>query len=373
LANRPELRRQKWEIRSLELQLTAAKNLSRPRLDLVSQYRINGFGDQLLGEEDDDGFTDAGYASAYEVLTQGDNTGWGAGLQFSMPLGLRLARAQVRNYELRLRKARSVLQEQEQEIARELNNAILEMDRWYLLAESGAKRATVAADFTDTTAEREFIMETRDPISLGRVLESKITSRDADQSYLRSIIEYNKALTELNFRKGTLLQENSIYLAEGQWNPAAYEDAKRRGEAMTHALDNTHVDAVPSEFSAGPGTNAWESQSSPDRPHIPGVVDGIPPRSASGANSGSTQVPDLPTAEPKQVTPMLELAPDSAPMEMPPQQPRKVPANTTGMPANSQPGAVQGQIRTAVRTEQAPTGRSKEVRNRMSNTGKASL
>ena len=141
LANRPELRRQKWEIRSLELQLTAAKNLSRPRLDFVSQYKINGFGDHLLGQEDDDGLTDAGYNSAYESLTQGDNTGWGTGLQFSMPLGLRLARAQVRNYELRLRKARAVLQEQEVEVARELNNAVLEMDRWYLLAESGSKRS----------------------------------------------------------------------------------------------------------------------------------------------------------------------------------------------------------------------------------------
>jgi hypothetical protein len=279
----------------------------------------------------------------------------------------------VRNYELRLRKAKSVLQEQEQEIARELNNAILEMDRWYLLAESGAKRVAVAEDFTDTTSERELISEARDPISLGRVLESKITSRDADQSYLRSIIEYNKAITELNFRKGTLLEANSIYLAEGQWNPAAYEDAKRRGEAMTHALDNTHVDAVPSEFTAGPAINAWESQSSPDRPHIPGVVDSIPPRTTSGGTSGSTQVPGVPAAEPQQATPVPAPAPEPAPMEMPPQQPRRVPANAIGLPANPQQGAVQGQIRNAVKTEQAPTGRSKEVRNRMSNTGKASL
>ena len=376
LANRAELRRQKWEIRSLELQLIAAKNLSRPRLDLVSQYRINGFGDKLLGGEDDDGVTDAGYASAYEVLTQGDNTGWGAGLQFSMPLGLRLARAQVRNYELRLRKARSVLQEQEQEIARELNNAILEMDRWYLLAESGAKRVAVAEDFTETKSIREAINEARDDISLGQVLESKITSRDAGQSYLRSIIEYNKAITELNFRKGTLLQANSIYLAEGQWNPAAYDDAKRRGEAMTHALDNTHVDAVPAEFTGGPAINAWESQSSPDRPHIPGVVDGIPPRSDSGATSSPMLLPSAPATQPiQQSTPMPESAPvpEPAPMQMPPQQPRRVPANTTGLTELPQSSAVQGQIRNAVKTEQAPAGRSKEVRNRMSNTGKASL
>ncbi len=205
------------------------------------------------------------------------------------------------------------------------------------------------------------------------MLDAKITSRDADQSYLRSIIEYNKAITELNFRKGTLLQSNSIYLAEGQWNPAAYEDAKRRGEAMTHALDNTHVDAVPAEFTAGPGTNAWESQSSPDRPHIPGVVDSIPPRSASEATSSPMLMPGTSPAEPQRATPLPAPAPEPAPMEMPPQQPRRVPANTAGMPANPQPGAVQGQVRTAVRTEQAPAGRSKEVRNRMSSTGKASL
>jgi hypothetical protein len=66
-------------------------------------------------------------------------------------------------------------------------------------------------------------------------------------------------------------------------------------------------------------------------------------------------------------------APEPAPLEMPPQQPRRVPANTTGMTEYPQTGAVQGQIRNAVKTEQAPAGRSKEVRNRMSRTGKASL
>ena len=334
LANRPELRRQKWEIRSLELQLTAAKNLSRPRLDFVSNYRINGFGDNLLGNEDDDGVTDAGYASAYESLTQGDNTGWGAGLQFSMPLGLRLARAQVRNYELRLRKARAVLQEQEVEIARELNNAILEMDRWYLLAEVGAKRAVAASEFTGYSNVREFIAEARDPVSLGRVLESKITSRDADQGYLRSVVEYNKAITDVNFRKGTLLQANSIYLAEGQWNPGAYEDAKQRAEAMTHALDNTHLEAIPSEFTAGPGPNAWESQGTSDRPYVPGVIEGVAPRgsmimnsapmnsqpmNSQPMNSAPMTVPAVP--EPPESEPAVPLIPPQTPMELP----RKVP------------------------------------------------
>jgi outer membrane protein TolC len=119
LSNRHELRRQKWEIRSLELQLRASENLARPRLDFVSQYTVNGLGNNLNGSEDDDGVTDTGYNSFYESISQGDNKSWTTGLSFSMPLGLRLARAQVRNYELRLRKARAVLARQEEEVGYE--------------------------------------------------------------------------------------------------------------------------------------------------------------------------------------------------------------------------------------------------------------
>lgn len=309
LAHRPELRRQKWEIRSLELQLAAAKNLSRPRLDFVSNYRVNGFGDHLLGQNDDDGQTAEGYNSALESLTQGNNTGWGLGLQFSLPVGLRLARAQVRNYELRLRKARQALQRQESEIGGELLLAIREMERWYELAETGAKRAENGAVFANTTRSRVFREKVRDPIALGRVLEAKITSRDADQGYLRSVIEYNKAITDLNFRKGTLLINNSIFLSEGEWNPEAYDEVYRRAEAMTHAIDNPNLETRPGEFVAGPGDNAWESLGSPDRPHIPGVIDGV---TSPQAVNPQMSVPEVPP----------ETAPEATDGTMPEEAPK---------------------------------------------------
>ncbi|MBL8809455.1 MAG: TolC family protein [Planctomycetaceae bacterium] len=325
LANRPELRRQKWEIRSLELQLTAAKNLNRPRLDFVSQYRVNGFGDNLLGQEDDDNLTDVGYASAYESMTQGINTGWGLGLQFSMPLGLRLARAQVRNYELRLRKARTVLTAQEEEIARELNNSILELDRWYLLAEVGAKRSDAALAFVETAEARVSNLDERGNAEIGRVLEAKISSREADQSYLRSIVEYNKAITEYNFRKGTLLTSNAIVLAEGQWNPAAYEIAKERGQHITNAFDDDHVEAHPGEFVAGPANTGWESLGVADRPHVPGAMEAA---AAARGNAGQATIPSdesMPPAVPE-VPPMMEEMPESSEPAVPrPQRPQRQP------------------------------------------------
>ncbi len=305
LIHRPELRKQKFEIKSLELQLRAARNLNRPRLDLVSQYRVNGFGDTISGtSNDDDGVTEAGYKNALETLAQGNLTGWGAGVQFSMPLGLRIARAQVRNYELRLRKARKVLQVQEEEIARELNNAILEMDRWYLLAEANAKRADVAVEYASTAEERVANDDSRDPTSIGRVLEAKITSRDADQNYLRSIVEYNKAVTELNFRKGGLLAANAVYLAEGEWNPEAYRQADERGEAINKALDNELLEAVPEPIIDGPADSAWESLKAPGRPGSSAPATPAPTPAPPGDAAG-----DQKPAAPAQAVPAVPVKP----------------------------------------------------------------
>ena len=319
LMHRPELRKQKFEIKSLELQLRAARNLNRPRLDLVSQYRVNGFGDTISStSNDDDGVTEAGYKNALETLAQGNLTGWGAGVQFSMPLGLRIARAQVRNYELRLRKARKVLQVQEEEIARELNNAILEMDRWYLLAEANAKRADVAVEYASTAEERVANDDSRDPTSIGRVLEAKITSRDADQNYLRSIVEYNKAVTELNFRKGGLLAANAVYLAEGEWNPEAYRQADERGEAINKALDNEFLEAVPAPVTEGPADSAWESLGAPGRPGSNAPAAAAPtPIPETGA--AGDQKPAVPTPAPSQAVPAVPVKPQQAGTQSAPQ------------------------------------------------------
>ncbi|MDA1231887.1 MAG: TolC family protein, partial [Planctomycetota bacterium] len=291
LSNRYELRRQKWEIRSLELQYKASQNLARPRLDFVSQYRVNGLGNHLGGHEDDDGITNVGYNSYYESLSQGENNTWTTGLSLSIPVGLRLARAQVRNYELRLRKARAVLARQEEEVGYELSDAMVNMEQNYLLAETGLKKAAAAKRYAETSLARANAEPRRDPALLGRVLEAKITSRDSDQGYLKLIVDYNKAITELNFRKGSILHTNSIFLAEGEWNTEAYEDARIRGEAMSRALDNMHLRTVPEEFVGGNDVNSWESLGNPPRPFEPGAVDNV----SSGLPAMTGSVPAKPT------------------------------------------------------------------------------
>ncbi|MCA9052377.1 MAG: TolC family protein, partial [Planctomycetaceae bacterium] len=146
LTNRVELRTQKWNVRSLELQLTAAQSLTKPRLDAVASWQVNGFGDQLFPHTDPFPGTPPGTRSMYERIAAGSEQGWNAGVQLNVPIGFRQAHAQVRNYELRIAKARKVLAEQEKEVAQELAVAFQELARTYNAAIENFNRYQAAVD-----------------------------------------------------------------------------------------------------------------------------------------------------------------------------------------------------------------------------------
>lgn len=276
-SNRVEIRRQKWEIKSLELQLKAAKNLTRPSLDMVARYDRNALGDRFLG---------GGNTYGRNLFTS-QTDGWTMGFRASMPVGLRAARTQVRNYELRLQKARAMIAQQEREVAYELSDMMFNMQRWYSLAESQKRRVAKSRDHQEVIAsrlEREK-NESQYQQLLHQQLQAKAAIRDAEQGYMRAITEYNQALTEFAFRKGTLLTDNSIYLAEGPWHPAAYHGALRRAERRTHSKDAHRLQSKPIEFVGGSARSAWESQGVPGRPSTPGAME-------EWSESGRVQLPD---------------------------------------------------------------------------------
>jgi outer membrane protein TolC len=248
LTRRVELRRQKWSIKSLEFQLKAAKSLVRPRFDFVSNYQRNAFGDKLISSSDTDGVTPQGFHSAYETLTQGNQTGWNLGFELSMPLGQREAHAQVRNIELRLAKARSVLSEQEHEISHELANAFQQLDRTYTLAQTNLNRQVAAKKRVDAfiavfEATKQGQSSVIDP-----VLRAQISYAQAQIAHYRSLIDYNKAITEINYRKGTLLDHDRVFLSERDWEPEAYKLALRRARSRSFAYDSKLLHTEPAEF-----------------------------------------------------------------------------------------------------------------------------
>ena len=275
LTRRVELRRQKWTIKSLQLQLTAANSLSRPQLDLVASYNINGFGDNLFDDRR------AKFSSAYDTLTTGDYTSWETGLQLSIPIGFRTAQAQTRNLELRLAKARAALDAQEVEISHELAAAFQTLDRTYVTARTNFNRRVAAA-------ERVRLFQAEYDVgrsTLDLLLRAQVSLAQAEISYFRSLVEYNKSITELEFRKGTSLGHNNVHLAENRWkNQRAYQQALGRAEARSHGIDSKLIHTEPS-----PITDTARDQ-------VPPTSDArkepeTPPVSAPGAPAAATPEP----------------------------------------------------------------------------------
>ncbi|MDB5386041.1 MAG: outer rane efflux protein, partial [Planctomycetaceae bacterium] len=260
LTRRVELRRQKWNIKSTELQMEAAKSLTKPRLDLVSSYQLNGFGDVLASDHSKDGVTTQGYHNFYDSLLRANQTSWNAGLQFSMPIGFRAAIAQVRNLELRLAKSRAVLRAQEDDVVFELAQAYQDLTTNWSNAQTYFNRRLAAQE------QASFIEQKRlggdKNATLRDQLEAQAHQADAETAYYQSIIEYTKSVAHVNYRKGALLELNNVFLTEDAWNQRAYEDALERAWERTYAIDHPLRDVMstqPPAFSTSsdPGTSSY--------------------------------------------------------------------------------------------------------------------
>ena len=278
LTRRLELRKQKWQIKSLQLQCKAAENVVNPQLNLISAYQFNGFGNNLLGPQQPDGQTSSGnYTSSYGTLVRGDQTGWNVGLQFAMPLGFRAARAQLHNLELQLVKARAALSAQELDISHELAESIQKIDLAYMTSRTYLDQK-IASERRVQAVQAEYDAGVSGA-TLDLVLRAQASNATAEISYYTSLINYNKAITELHQRRGTLLENDGIQLAEGEWNAAAQQDAVQRAWARSFAFPAKHLTTAPEEHASPvpylktdiyPGVNHdWGSEGSENMDSVP--------------------------------------------------------------------------------------------------------
>jgi outer membrane protein TolC len=246
IARRPEIRKQKWNIKSLQLQLDAAKSQTRPRLDFVAGGQINAFGDQLIGSQSQ--LAEPG-SSAFASVAEAQQTSWNIGLEASIPIGYRSAHVQVRNYELRVARARVGLQTQELDVSHEIAEAFQTLDRSYTAAQSAFNRRTAAAERVEAyKAQYELKGATVDPLL--RAQQSLVL---AEVAYYQSVAQYNQAITDFYYRTGTILEESNVSIAEDMWDPHAYSDALREAWARSHGTPNPLLHTEPPEFVVPPG------------------------------------------------------------------------------------------------------------------------
>ena len=278
---RAELRRQRWQIRRRELELIASKNHLLPRLDAVGRYRFRGFGHDLI---DSDGGTLPRFDNAYEDLLTGDFQEWQLGVELDIPIGYRRAHTAVRNAELELARSRAILRDQQQEVVHATAASVAEVDRAFLVSETSYNRLVASRE---QLAAVEAAFES-DKVSLDLLLDAQRRLAEAESRHYRTLAEYAVAIKNVHFSKGTLLEYDGVYLAEGAWPEKAYHDAaaleRRRGRPRRMSYASSLAPVVSrGAFDQHPSDQGYpirEGQSPPaPNSTIPEVVE--PPEPAS--------------------------------------------------------------------------------------------
>ena len=216
-SRRIELRKQQVDIRKRELELKAAQNLARPQVDVVGRYRRPAA---------DIGNRDASFSGALQ--------GWQVGIEYSRAWGNRRENAAVRNAELRLRRDRALLEERYRQLSAQLRAAFTEIDRSYGVTQSLIISRDAAKIRLQAEQERHAAGET----DIDSVLEAQIRATQSETSMLRSLVDYNLAVINLHYTRGTLLEMLGIgflsHAAEGQLaftknHPSVFFDSNNNG------------------------------------------------------------------------------------------------------------------------------------------------
>jgi hypothetical protein len=184
---------------------------------------------------------------AYSTLLSGKFQEWQAGAQFLMPLGFRRELATVRHHQLQLARERARLQDEELEASHALVEAARNVDTNFALAQTNFNRR-VAAERQVEAVQAAYDANT---VTLDQLLDAQKRRAEAESGYYRSLVDYNRSISQFHYRKGSLLEYNGVFLAEGPWPGKAYFDAHRRARQRDASLYLDYGHSRPGVFSRG--------------------------------------------------------------------------------------------------------------------------
>lgn len=249
---RTDLIQLKLAIQADEQQLVIARNQAMPRVDAVAAYRLDGL----------DGRTPGGRWIASDA---GQFTGWRAGVDVSLPMGLRDSRAEMRRRELALMRNRANLQEALHAASHDLAENYRNMAQFYEQYKA----------FHDTREAARINLDAQNArwangltIYLN-VLQAIASWGDAVSSEAQSLLQYNTELANLAQQTGTILEGHGIRFTEDHYRsigprgrlgpqpcypmdrrPGPNEDQYPGGARP--AEDSFHLDAIPTPRRAPP-------------------------------------------------------------------------------------------------------------------------
>jgi outer membrane protein TolC len=191
---RPDYRQAMLEIERRNITLSFTKNAALPRFDLSASLHY-------LGIDND-------FGTSVNRINNRDQTVWSVGAIFSVPIPNREGRGSVAAAKLSAAQSLISLQQLEQQIVVDVDNASGAVTTARQRIESTAEASRLAKESLDAGEER---------LRAGtgttfEVLELQRKLAEAEAAELRARSDYNKAVSEYHRQIGTTLQEHHVVL-----------------------------------------------------------------------------------------------------------------------------------------------------------------
>lgn len=200
---RPDLIELKLILEADEQQRIIASNNALPQLNAVGLYRWNG----LSGE----------MPNGNNISTApGQFTDWTLGVNFSVPLGLRQGRAQLRQRELIIARDQANLEQGLHAASHNLATTIRSLDVAYeqYLAQ---REARAAAEENRKVQEGVFGSQFQESFNFLNVLLAITDLGNAIRDEAAALASYNTLLAELELQSGTILETHGIRFYEERY------------------------------------------------------------------------------------------------------------------------------------------------------------
>jgi outer membrane protein TolC len=358
LTLRPELMLARNELRIRQFNLIEAKNQLLPDLRFTATYDVNAIGTRLDG---------ADALNAFRNLSSNHFNNWGLGLRLNVPIGFRLANANVREASLQVQRAYRALNEFELRTGSILEGYYRDLFRYH--AEIAINRSQREAYGEQLRARFEELLAGK--VTVDVLLEAQRFWASALAAEYNSISQYNSTLARFQHAKGTILTYDNVQIQEGPLPECARERAmenKRQKEKALILCERANAGAYQKCGSAACGCAAADSKEKHGT--LEGIFEGMPAVGADVPNAvpqtDEAKKPDINVEESKAddktlpvtvepITPVSTVAPKENPAQ-------RLPLSPLG--TNSVPKLDEGKAATALPPLPPPpksdTGASKD-------------
>jgi outer membrane protein len=197
LENRTDLLQARKQLESNTISLRNLTNQTLPALDLTARYSLAGLGGTQYERKGLGGAVSAvypsGYLDALANIRRFDAPTWNIQLNFSYPIGVSAAQANLARAKLQLEQTQAQMKALMLQIATEVTNIALQV-------RSNAQRVQAATAARELAQKRLEAEQSKFEVGLSTnflVVQAQRDLADAQNAELRAILDYRKSLVDL--------------------------------------------------------------------------------------------------------------------------------------------------------------------------------